>query len=140
MAKQQEIPQLDFSTDGTAEQFIGLFRGFIADVTDPQLIEIGQQVLVDTAQVAALKVQGAEQELIDEASASLTARGKTIVGIPGLIAANKQEAFWTMFNRATGTLINFGVNILMAYAGLPPVPKVAVNNGGEGDGGSGSGA
>jgi len=99
-----------------------LFQGAVNDLADPRFQEFVTVLTTDTLRLASMKIEGAKPELLASATESLKARAQTIAGVPGLIAAGRQQAFMGIVNRTMTALVSYGFAALRTAAGIPSLP------------------
>lgn len=111
----------DLSKAVTGE-IAALFQGAVTDLADPRFQEFITTLTTDTLRIATMKIEGAKSELIASATDSLKARAQTLAGVPGLIAAGRQQAFMGIVNRTMTALVAYGFTALRTAVGIPSLP------------------
>lgn len=122
-----KMPDLNF---GDFEyNFKWLLSTYVKDITDPKFVQEVSDLAKDSIKVTALKLKGADAELVERAKAAITARAQTMAGIPGLVTAANAPTFINYVTGIANMLIDYGVAAVTGYmghlalSGMALVPK-----------------
>jgi hypothetical protein len=112
---------MDIDLSGIGDDLKALLVDVVDDVTDPQVQTFIAEMLDDWAKLGLMKAdQSADPDLVADAEATIKARAESLAAIPGMLAAEKREAFLAIVSRVTNMVVDTVFGVARAYLGLPP--------------------
>ena len=112
---------MNVDLSGIGDELKDMLADVVNDVTDPHIQQFITELLDDYATLGMMKADDTtDPGLIAEAEQTLKARAESLAAIPGLIAADKREAFFGIVNRISNVVVGTVFGVARAYLGLPP--------------------